>query len=166
MSIDISRITKVDGASIDVSYTEKMDDLSGVVDGFGFPAPVVFNGKFLNTGNALKLEGDLRVSYTTSCSRCLKSIQADLSINIKESFVNSGKASDSDEEAYTYTGNLVSIDKALKDNIVLNLPAKQLCSENCKGLCQSCGCDLNENDCNCSTDVVNPKMEVLKGFFD
>ncbi|MDR3354030.1 MAG: DUF177 domain-containing protein [Synergistaceae bacterium] len=48
--------------------------------------------------------------------------------------------------------------------LLLNLPEGVLCSENCRGLCPSCGKDLNEGDCGCRNDDADPRLEVLRNF--
>ena len=163
MKIDISRIAKVDGASMDVSVSTVMEGLSDMANGFEFNDPVSFAGTLLNTGGVLKLEGSLTAEYSSKCDRCLKDIKGVMALPVKEDFLSSDKATDT--ETYIYEGNYVSIDKALKDNVVLNLPARQLCKEDCKGLCAVCGNDFNIGTCQCGSDDINPRMTALKDFF-
>ena len=111
----------------------------------------------------LKLIGKLRVNYSTLCFRCLKEVSGCLDIAVNENFVTADKAEDI--EAYTYEGKFIEIDKMLVDNIILNIPMKQVCSQECKGLCQRCGSNLNEKSCDCKDDDINPNMEALKNYF-
>ena len=48
----------------------------------------------------------------------------------------------------------------------MNVPGKFLCSEDCKGLCPQCGADLNEGDCGCDNEVIDPRWEALKKIMD
>ena len=50
----------------------------------------------------------------------------------------------------------------IKEQIVLNVPMKLLCNEECKGICPKCGTDLNINKCNCSLTEVDSRLEILK----
>ena len=163
MKIDISHISKVNGASLDVSVNETLAELEKTVDGFVFTNPVNFEGKLVNAGDVLNLSGRVSVNFASKCHRCLKDLENRMTIPVKENFISSEKATD--EESYTYEGNYLTIDKALKDNIILNLPIRQLCNDECKGLCKSCGCDLNVSGCECMEDTINPQMEALKNFF-
>lgn len=164
MRINISDIIKTDGAYLNAEFSGHIPELEGVVDGFEFKDPVVFNGKLQNIGGILKLIGSLKVSYFTKCYKCLNDMKREVVIPVREDFIHAEKAEDS--EAYTYEGNYVSIDKVMKDNIVLNLPMKEACSDSCKGLCPRCGADLNKMDCGCSREEeFSPKMEKLKDFF-
>lgn len=163
MKIDISHISKIDGASMDLDFSEALEDLNGVLEGFEFEKPVSFKGKLTNIGGIIKMDGQIQVEYSSKCCRCLEDVDSKMSMNVGESFISSEKSTD--EDSYTYEGNYVSIDKALKDNIVLNLPVRQLCRDECKGLCPVCGIDLNAKQCDCKEEQMNPQMEALKNFF-
>lgn len=149
---------------MDVGYNEVLPGLKEVDDTFVLDEPVEFQGTLVNASEVLKLDGVLKVKYTSKCGRCLKDIGGQLKIKIREDFIE-GEVN-SNPEVYTYNDNYVLIDDILKDNIILNLPVKQVCSENCKGLCPRCGVDLNEKECSCKDEVINPQMEKLKNFFN
>ena len=60
----------------------------------------------------------------------------------------------------------LDLDELLRSDILLELPYKYLCSEDCKGLCASCGKNLNEGPCGCNLHQVDPRLEVLKKLID
>lgn len=165
MKVDISDITKVNGASLEFSFSE--DKLVGaqLMEGYIINKPVSFNGNLTNMNGILELDGRLDTGYLVTCYRCLEEIEGQLEIKVFESITN-GEKENSEPESYTYEGNFLELDKVVEDNIILNLPMKQVCSQDCKGLCQKCGANLNEGPCNCKEDSVNPRMESLKNFFD
>lgn len=164
MRIDVSDIVKTNGASLKVEYNGVIEDFNSIVSGYVFDKPVSFSGQLVNMSGILKLDGRLKAEYTVKCYRCLKDINRGMSIDIKEDFLN--PQTNTDDEAYIYKDNYVEIDRVLKDNIILNLPMKQVCVEDCKGLCEICGNDLNVKECNCKKEEpVNPRMEILKNFF-
>lgn len=164
MKVDISEIVKVNGASVNIELNEVLDDLISVESDLVFTTPVNFIGQLVNVNGILKLDGQLKVEYADKCFRCLKDVSNCIDIKVKENFFNGEKVVN--DEEYTYQGNSILIDKVLVDNVVLNLPMKQLCRKSCKGLCTKCGCDLNENNCECTDQELYPKMEALKNFFD
>lgn len=163
MKIDISDILKTDGASLHVEFDENFEDIRQYGD-IVLNAPVSMKATLTNSGGILKLDGRLKTHFTGKCSKCLKNVENDLDLKISETIVN-GKTSD-DIEAYTYEGKLVDLDRIIKDNIILSLPMKLLCQQNCKGICPVCGCDRNVKSCDCSQEDINPQMEALKKFFD
>jgi len=67
-----------------------------------------------------------------------------------------------DEEGYT--GKQIDLTPAMREQILLSIPPSPLCSEDCKGLCPSCGKDLNEGACGCDRTVVDPRWQALKGL--
>lgn len=163
MRVNILDIVKTHGASLDVRFNEVMPELNSLAEEYIFEGPVHFEGRLENFSGRLKLEGRLQAHYTAKCFRCLTAVECGMDIEIKDDFVEAGE--DHDSEAYTYEGNFVELDKVFKDNIILNLPARHLCTEDCKGLCPQCGCDLNEKGCECEKENINPQLEVLKNFF-
>ena len=87
-----------------------------------------------------------------------------MKLDVKEDFISASE--NTDDEAYSYEGKYIDLSRVLKDNIILGLPMKQVCKPECKGLCPKCGTDLNEKECDCKEDYINPQMEVLKNFFN
>lgn len=164
MKIDISQITRIDGASINVDFDAALDGLQSEVSDCAFDDNISFNGILTNVNGIMALEGVVKTRYTCKCYRCLKDINSDICVDIKEDFISTEAYKDS--EAYTYQGNYVEIDKALIDNIILSLPMKHVCMEECKGLCPKCGVNLNETQCSCKEETINPKLEVLRSFFN
>ncbi|WP_010252323.1 YceD family protein [Acetivibrio cellulolyticus] len=163
MKVDISNILKVNGASLDVELEEVLEDFTALGDEFIFDSPVKFKCRFTNMGGIVKLEGHFTTGYVVKCSRCLNDVRSLVEADLKEEFAEEGQIKDDD--SYEYTDKVIVLDKVLKDNIILNLPAKQICSEDCKGLCPECGTDLNNETCSCSKEELDPRMEALKDFF-
>lgn len=163
MKVNISDIVKTDGASLDIEFKEYIPDLNSGEFDFIFENPVEFKGQLMSLGGVIKLNGCLKADYKANCYRCLQNVHKDMELTIEENFVESEKNTDND--VYTYEGNYLTLDKPLKDNILLNLPMKQICSEDCKGLCPKCGVNHNFEACDCKEDEINPGMEVLKNFF-
>ncbi|MDQ2087729.1 DUF177 domain-containing protein [Herbivorax sp. ANBcel31] len=162
MKFDVSSILKLDGAQLPIEINQVIEGLDTISDEVSFELPVSFKGTILNIGGVLNLKGEFNATYKTVCSRCLKGIEAEMSIDVREDFFEEGK---SEEEAYTYTGKYVELEKVFRDNIVLNLPTKQVCSKQCKGLCPDCGTNLNEKTCDCKDDEIDSRLEVLKNYF-
>ncbi len=164
MRVNVSDIIKTEGAGIDVVYNGDLPELQEFDTSVEFKPSFDFTGRIVNLGGLLKLSGNLHFEFSANCLRCLKQVDTVSDINIEESFVEVSKSDD--VEAYTFEGNVVDIDKPLMDNIVLALPMKIICSEDCKGLCKTCGTNLNIKNCNCDErEIVDPRMEILKDYF-
>lgn len=59
----------------------------------------------------------------------------------------------------------IDLFEALTDDIVVQLPIQLVCSEACLGLCPHCGINLNQEECSCSQEKIDPRLEGLKNFF-
>ena len=164
MILDVSSIIKTEGAYIPVEISECLNLLNDDTSSYNFVSPVSFFGKIANIGTMLKLTGEISVDYVTNCTRCLKEIKGSFKGEIKDAYFQ--KDVDDDSDIYSYEGHLVDISKPLYDNIILNLPMKPICSEDCKGLCPSCGKDLNTGACDCDNSYVDERLEILKNFFN
>ncbi len=61
-------------------------------------------------------------------------------------------------------GTPIDLTYGLKENLLLAVPIKIICSEECKGLCSVCGTNLNEGKCNCKKTAVDPRWAGLEKF--
>ncbi|MCC3144799.1 DUF177 domain-containing protein [Halanaerobium sp. Z-7514] len=109
-----------------------------------------------HTSDSFLVEGEMEVNLILSCSRCLENYRSSALIEISEEVLK--KDMEDLEKLF--------IDEIIVDNIILSLPIKPLCSEDCKGLCPQCGQDLNEAECDCEIESIDPRLEKLKEFYD
>jgi uncharacterized protein len=70
-----------------------------------------------------------------------------------------------DADAYEYSNGEVDLSLALRDAILLEIPIRHLCADDCRSLCPVCGKDLNEGDCGCEQRIADPRFEALRGMF-
>lgn len=63
-----------------------------------------------------------------------------------------------------YSGRELDLTAAVREQILLSVPASPLCREDCKGLCPKCGKDLNESECGCDRAVIDPRWAGLKAI--
>ncbi len=111
---------------------------------------------------------DLTLTYSGEvvfeCHRCLQNVKLTLKNDIKR-IVVSERESDVDAEWLTYEGYAIPLVPILEEDITLILPLQVLCAESCKGLCPSCGVDLNKETCTCDETKIDPRLEALKHLF-
>jgi uncharacterized protein len=114
----------------------------------------------------VELKGTLSLHVTASCSRCLKLFVEPLVIPIHEIFSREPSENEIIEpNMHVITGEHVNLDTYFEENIIMGLPYVPLCEPACKGLCNQCGIDLNEQDCACSPQLIDPRLEKLSDFF-
>lgn len=56
----------------------------------------------------------------------------------------------------------LKLDELVETDILLELPSKNLCREECRGLCPMCGKNLNEGLCGCHSETTDPRLEILR----
>ena len=104
-----------------------------------------------------------------NCDRCLKEVDEVINLDFfREVFAPDEIAESTDEKSdQTFMeGYQLNVEDLINDEILLSLPMKVLCSEDCKGICRQCGKDLNEGECGCDTFVPDPRMAVIKDIFN
>jgi len=117
----------------------------------------------LNIGGSIELVAKASCRLRYECDRCLENFESDFECSFKEIFKKEDTKTEDDQnpDAVILEGTSVDIDKIVLLNIIVNLPVKRLCSENCKGLCMNCGQNLNVSDCGCDTRPTDPRFDIL-----
>ncbi|MBR0575461.1 DUF177 domain-containing protein [Proteiniclasticum sp. BAD-10] len=109
----------------------------------------------------VKLSVKTRMRYT--CSRCLDIFEEDFELEIDEKV---SKDEQEDENIITLEeGDVLDLRDVVLNNIYSALPLKVLCKEECKGLCQDCGFNLNHGTCECAHEELDPRFSALKDMF-
>ncbi len=118
----------------------------------------------------LNISGSISGRVCLQCSRCLIEFQRDLELSVDLTYLPIEEMSteeiheigrDESEIGY-YKDDEIDITDVVKEQLLLNLPMKPLCSDECKGLCPVCGTDLNLQSCNCKKDEIDPRLSILK----
>lgn len=163
MKINITTIKRERGASCDFSFSTLPKQL--VVEELAdvFTSEVCVHGKVTNLGTSLLVVGNILTSTKNICARCLKELTQKLEIDFSEEFVSS-KGETIEEGVYTYQEEFLKLADLVNELLLLELPMKSLCDNQCKGLCPTCGTDLNLSACDCINISINPKLLALKDY--
>lgn len=121
-------------------------------------------------GNAVEVTGKLFAELDMSCSRCLKPLKRKVDIDFEETFkrIDTPEEEGQNEEEddiWLIADDQVDLNPYIEEALLLNLPYAAVCKEDCKGLCPSCGTDLNERDCDCEKERIDPRLAALGDFF-
>lgn len=165
MIIDLSNFLdsgkQVMSFSFDVSSNEfGIEDVSSIVD------PIHIEGNFYKVDGEILIETEGSYTYKAPCDRCLAESSNEISFKatgklMEEKAGNNIEDEESDEIVY-YKDITVDIANYIWNQIASSLPMKFLCSENCKGLCQKCGKNLNEGTCDCNIETGDLRFEKLR----
>ncbi|WP_341271486.1 YceD family protein [Clostridium acetobutylicum] len=111
----------------------------------------------------IPLYAEVKGIVELTCSRCLQKFPYDIDLEIDEKFTDNPE--NKDDEVIFINNYEVDINEIVENNIILSLPIKKLCREDCKGLCPMCGTNLNISTCNCHEDNIDPRFAKLKDLF-
>ncbi len=162
MKIDVSKIVKAEGAAQAVSAEIPFDVIEFNGQRFLFISPMRVEGTIKNAGGNLYLDAAVDAEFKTECARCLKEITESFSFDVNEAF--SQTESGEDSVFLPIVSNTVDLKSAVEENFCTSVPFVFLCGDDCKGLCPECGRDLNEGDCGCEDEAIDPRLAGLKAF--
>ena len=120
----------------------------------------------------IRIRGSLQTRMELACARCLEPVAQPIDASFDLIFRPSGadldnsdrSISTSETEIGYYEGDGLLLEDVLREQILLALPAKNLCREDCKGLCQECGRNRNTDPCDCATASTGPRWNRLKAL--
>ncbi|MBQ9940261.1 MAG: DUF177 domain-containing protein [Clostridia bacterium] len=146
----------------EVSFNVEIDLCA---DGVAFTRPATMNGKAVNMASYIEFTSSIDYFYSTACSRCLKQLQRNLHLELKFPVAVSLENDDEADEYIIPQNGKINLQEICEENFILNLPIRELCSEDCKGLCPRCGADLNVSGCSCPKKDVDIRLQGLADFF-
>ena len=115
------------------------------------------------------LEGVLVTGSATAnligeCARCLEPISEEIEVRFQELFLydDDGQAlSEEDDEVSMLEDDLLDLEPLLRDAVVLALPFRPLCREDCPGLCTECGARLADDPDHAHEAAIDPRWASL-----
>ncbi|HKS69684.1 MAG TPA: DUF177 domain-containing protein [Ktedonobacterales bacterium] len=175
MIYNVAQLLKAPVGTVQKVALDDADRLDLHDDEAQLAGPITGEVKLHRTNQGIFADGYVEVPLTLECTRCLKSYVAPLRFPLREQFyptidVNTGlpvPPPDDDELAFPIDRNhLLDLREAIRQNLVLSLPAKPLCREDCAGLCPHCGKDLNEGPCECREEVTDERFSALRDLLE
>jgi uncharacterized protein len=123
------------------------------------------------TSGTVFIKGSFSALIDVDCSRCLERASLPIGGDFTYTLIPAKAETREDLELTPeeleisyYQGDFIDLAPIICEQIILQIPMKVLCSEECKGLCPHCGTNLNTSSCNCHLNFVNDRMAVLKNF--
>lgn len=122
----------------------------------------------------IRVVGDLSTRVEVPCARCLesvtRSIERHFDLLYRPQGTDAGRAeisvTDAEAEIGYYTGDGLLLEDVLREQVLLAVPIKIVCREECKGLCPHCGRNLNQGSCDCRQELTDPRWDALRGLRD
>lgn len=146
MNINVKQLFNIIGEKKEFDCQIPLSELD-FLKGFEFAKPICLCGFLFNRAGIVTLKFSVRFTLTVVCDRCLDELDRDYFYEFEHIVVHSLE-NDNDEYIVAENDSIDIAQIALSD-LLLQLPSKMLCSEDCLGLCTKCGCNLNHSQCEC-----------------
>jgi uncharacterized protein len=121
----------------------------------------------------IRVEGQVDLDVNQVCSRCLSNFDAHIRSIFTIFYTKASAAIQLDEEvelgerelvSAVYEGDEIDVSGEVAEHVLMELPIKPLCREECSGLCPHCGIDLNSGSCSCKEQKSGLAFSALKNF--
>ena len=164
MLLELKEVFLNEGEQKQVTYSLPMTNIE--LDGvYPFKTPVQVTVLAKNRASLVKLTINVQFTYTRNCDRCFDEFSKQMNYKFTHRLIAALNEDNNDDYIETPDYKLELDDLVISD-ILLELPSKNLCKEDCKGLCPKCGKKLNTGDCSCSKTEVDSRLEILKQLID
>jgi uncharacterized protein len=132
--------------------------------------PATVTGQLRQSQGEITVSGHVSARVQVECARCLKMVELPIETNFELDYVTpqtyeaspAAELKTDDMSLSIFDGEALDIDELFDEQIMLTLPSRVLCNENCKGLCPVCGGDRNTNACSCELTQIDPRWRALK----
>ena len=167
MRIEVDRLSERSEA---FSHTYRPEELSLGEEHARLAGAATVEGSASRKGERVRLRGELRAEVELHCDRCARAITTPVAVEFDVEYVPQAAATDDQELAElqaddltssVYEGDALDIDELAREQLLLALPMRLLCREDCKGLCPQCGVDLNQQTCSCEHQEIDPRWSAL-----
>lgn len=129
-----------------------------------FIKPIAVKGFVRNRAGIVEIKAQAIADMQLFCDRCAVEIHKKLIVPINHVLVT--KLNNEDNDDFLVVGDMrFDLDPLAREDILLELPTKVLCRDDCKGLCPQCGKNLNQEPCSCEKPI-DPRLEALRQLLD
>lgn len=165
-------LENLEGGKGDFAHVYHPDDLTPVDERIRFTEPVAVTGKVRRAGNEVFVNGHVDTRVQAECDRCLQPVELPVSADFALEYIPGSEYESTEVAELTeaemsvavFDGQAIDVDEIVKEQILLAVPTRMLCREDCKGICPECGTDRNTGDCNCVAKDIDPRWAALKNL--
>jgi len=165
-------LEKLDGANVRFAHVFEPGELSLDVARAELKGPAEVSGRIDREEAQVKVRGKLAAQVALDCDRCLQPVALPIAVTFDLDYVPASEyAAEQLEElgsddlpVAVFDGEAIDVDELVREQVILELPARALCREDCKGLCPVCGIDKNLKDCECESHPVDPRWAALNNL--
>jgi uncharacterized protein len=165
-------LENLEGGKGDFAHVYQPDELNPVDERIRLTAPAAVKGNVRLSGNEVFVNGYIGTRVQVECDRCLQQIELPVNADFALEYITGSEYESSDVAELSedemlvsvFDGEAIDVDEIVKEQIVLAVPTRMLCREDCKGICPECGIAKNTGECQCVTDDIDPRWAALKNL--
>lgn len=164
MRVSLHEFRATGGHEVSLSATENWSNTEFQGQVVRFPEPVQLDYRLVSQEESLLVQGKVKAVMLLTCGRCLEEFVHPVELSVSELFPLDP---DTDEEE-AWAASYFECDKDQIDltefsllALLERLPLQPLCRQDCRGLCQQCGQNLNQGECDCRQEQLDPRLAVL-----
>ena len=165
MLIDLRKFFADETEPMNIDYSFSMNDTE-IDGGFPFRTPVSVKGVLKPFAGSAVLDASVEYDLTKNCDRCEEETTKHYCFDVSHTIVAELSNEEDDDSYIQVEHETLDLDELIYSDIILELPVKFLCRDDCRGLCPTCGANLNLGPCECSKTQIDPRMEILRKLID
>ena len=158
MKVSVARLFGPEYSALDVDQRLRFDgDL-----GARYPAGVRLRAEIRKISGGMHMAGSVSGREHETCSRCLEPFERDVEIEVDETYSEDVPERDAlFSDVAPLVGREIDISELTAQLLEVDEPIAAVCADTCKGMCATCGQNLNVARCNCVSDVIDPRLAGL-----
>jgi uncharacterized protein len=162
LQVDLNRLEREGRARIDADIPPDADFWQGMEVEPRSPLEVRLEAQ--QAGPDVVVRGTVAGTFGMSCRRCLEPVTVEVEEELGLLYrAGSDLSDDEPEDVLALPGGAeLDLGNAVREHVLLGVPAYAQCRESCKGLCPTCGTNWNESGCDCTTDEVDERWAPLR----
>lgn len=159
-----------DDISREFSFSLRPDEIDLGAENIRLASDVSVQGDVTKHIAQTDVKGRVSSAVEIDCVRCLEPVELKLEFDFNVGYVlpehfavdKEKEVASDDLDIDVLSEDRIDLKEVIREQILLNLPDGVFCKEDCKGLCQQCGANLNLIDCNCKETEIDPRWAALK----
>ena len=161
--IELEPVFNNEGLTRPLDFSLDLNDVE-YNGGFPFKTPVCIKGEVKNSTGIVSVNAKADFTLKLTCDRCTAEFDRKFSVPCEHVLVTELN-DDSNDELIVIDSLHYDIEPLISEDVLLSLPSKVLCRENCLGICHRCGKDLNDGPCSCGKET-DSRWDVLSQLFE
>jgi len=166
MKIKLSDLISKKERKKDISLKFKVKPFTFEGDKTNPVSEVIAEGSATADNDIVTIQVHIQCKVELICSRCLETFIYPIDIDIEERFTSDSNLLIGEDDLTLVQNDVLDIAEFVENSIISTLPIKKLCQAHCKGLCQSCGANLNRQSCSCNNENYDIRLEGLKALLN